>query len=175
MAEKSKECNHERFELQKILHKYITEELLKYQVSLTDDFYKEIFRLWGLQFTPKNIRSKPSFVGKLTVRYIYEQLPESFINKRTEKGTGKKNEWGNCRYEWRITSSKETWRESLAKQIHEVTALMSISESKEQFDDIFQKKYGTEPIQLQPEFSEELELLSEFNMNLKRALNYRED
>ena len=64
----------ERFELQKILNAYISDEILKWQLTFTDEFYKEIFRLWGLPFVPKYIQNKPSFIGKLTTKYIYEQL-----------------------------------------------------------------------------------------------------
>ncbi len=37
----------ERFELQKILNAYISEEILKWQLTFTDEFYKEIYRPKG--------------------------------------------------------------------------------------------------------------------------------
>ena len=58
----------ERFELQKILNAYVSDEILKWQLTFTDDFYKEIFRLWNLPFIPKYIKNKPSFIGKLNVK-----------------------------------------------------------------------------------------------------------
>src|SRR5690554_1364502 len=45
----------ERLELQKILDTYISEEILKWQLTFTDDFYKEVYRLWKIPFTPKYI------------------------------------------------------------------------------------------------------------------------
>lgn len=51
----------------------------------------------------------------------------------------------------------EIGREHLKKQIIEVTTLMSISQSKEQFDALFQQKYNASPVQLQLEFNEELD------------------
>jgi hypothetical protein len=83
----------ERFELQKILNAYISEEILKWQLTFTDDFYKEVYRLWGLPFIPKYIKNKPSFIGKLTSKYIYELLPKGVVDKIKEK-TGK-TEKGN--------------------------------------------------------------------------------
>lgn len=84
----------ERFELQKILTAYVSEEILKWQLTFRDDFYKEIFRLWDLPFIPKYIKNKPSFIGKLTIKYIYDQMPRGVIEKvkenigKTEMGTG---------------------------------------------------------------------------------------
>jgi hypothetical protein len=141
----------ERFELQKILNAYVSEEILKWQLTFTDDFYKEIYRLWNLPFIPKYIKNKPSFIGKLTTKYIYEQLPKGIIDKIREK-TGKTKK-GNWKYKWHQALTPEIGREHLKKQIIEVTALMSISQSKEQFQEFFKKKYH-KTIQLQMEFNE---------------------
>ena len=145
----------ERFELQKILDAYISEEILKWQLTFTDEFYKEVYRLWNLPFIPKYIRKKPSFIGKLTNKYIYELLPRGVVNKIKEK-TGK-TEKGNWKYKWHQSLTPETGREHLRKQIIEVTTLMSVSQSKEQFDSLFRQKYNKAPIQLALEFNEQAE------------------
>ncbi|OCG71897.1 hypothetical protein A9G43_03860 [Gilliamella sp. Occ3-1] len=141
----------ERFELQKILNAYVSDEILKWQLTFTDDFYKEIFRLWNLPFIPKYIKNKPSFIGKLTVKYIYDQMPKGVIEK--VKDNIGKTEKGNWKYRWHQSLTSDIGREHLRKQIIEVTTLMSISESKEQFNYFFKKKYNEEP-QLQLEFNE---------------------
>lgn len=143
----------ERFELQKILNAYISDEILKWQLTFTDDFYKEIYRLWGIPFIPKYIKNKPSFIGKLTSKYIYELLPKGVVDKIKEK-TGKTVN-GNWKYKWHQSLTPEIGREHLKKQIIEVTTLMSISQSKEKFDALFQQKYHKSPIQLKLEFNEE--------------------
>lgn len=142
----------ERFELQKILNAYVSEEILKWQITFTDDFYKEVYRLWSLPFIPKYIRNKPSFIGKLTNKYIYELLPKGVVDKIKEN-TGKTDK-GNWRYKWHQSLTPEIGREHLRKQIIEVTTLMSISQSKEQFDALFQQKYNKQPVQLLLEFNE---------------------
>lgn len=147
----------ERFELQKILNAYISDEILKWQLTFTDDFYKEIYRLWGLPFIPKYITNKPSFIGKLTTKYIYEQLPKGIIEKIKEK-TGK-TESGNWKYKWHQSLTPEIGREHLKKQIIEITTLMSISQSKEQFNGLFEKKYNKKPIQLELEFNENYNII----------------
>lgn len=160
----------ERFELQRILNAYVSEEVLKWQLTFTDEFYKQIFRLWGIPFIPKYIRNKPSFIGKLTTKYIYEQLPKGVLDKIREKA--ERTASGNYRYRWHQSLTPEIGKEHLKKQIHEVTALMSVADSKEQFDGLFQKKYNTKPIQLQLEFNEDIEPKSNLNKKLIQAVNY---
>ena len=145
----------ERFELQKILNAYISDEILKWQLTFTDDFYKEVYRLWKLPFIPKYIKNKPSFIGKLTTKYIYEQLPSGVMEKIKEN-TGKTDK-GNWKYKWHQSLTPEIGREHLKKQIIEVTTLMSVSPSKEYFDDLFKQKYN-KTIQLQLEFEENTDL-----------------
>jgi hypothetical protein len=163
----------ERFELSKILNAYISEEILKWQLTFTDEFYKEVYRLWKLPFIPKYIKNKPSFIGKLTTKYIYEQLPKGVIEK-IKDNTGK-TEKGNWRYKWHQSLTPEIGREHLKKQIIEVTTLMSVAQSKEQFNSLFRQKYNKEPIQLELEFREEPEKpkqLSSFNQKLVKAINF---
>lgn len=108
-----------------------------------------------MPFVPKYIRNKPSFIGKLTSKYIYELLPQGVVDKIKEK-TGKTSK-GNWKYKWHQSLTPEIGREHLKKQIIEVTTLMSISKTKEQFDELFQLKYKTVPVQLQSEFEEEIQ------------------
>lgn len=168
----------ERFELHKILAAYISDEILKWQLTFTDDFYKEVYRLWGLPFIPKYIKNKPSFIGKLTTKYIYEQLPKGVVDKIKEK-TGK-TEKGNWKYKWHQSLTPEIGREHLKKQIIEVTTLMSISQTKEEFDDLFQRKYHSKPIQLQIEFEEDSKpsvrkTTDDFDKGMDKILGYTTD
>lgn len=141
----------ERFELRKILNAYVSDEILKWQLTFTDEFYKEIFRLWNLPFIPKYIKNKPSFIGKLTTKYIYDKLPIGVVEK-VKENVGKTAN-GNWKYKWHQSLTADIGREHLKKQITEVTTLMSISESKEQFDYLFNIKYKNDP-QLQLELND---------------------
>lgn len=132
----------ERNELQKILAAYVSEEILKWQLTFTDEFYRHVYRLWGLPYIPKYIRIKPSFVGHITSKYIYEQLPDGVVEKIKQK-TGKTQK-GNWKYKWHQSLTPEIGRKHLIKQIHEVTTLMSISKTKEEFNRFFKLKYGKE-------------------------------
>lgn len=142
----------ERFELQKILNAYVSEEILKWQLTFTDDFYKQIYRLWNLPFIPKYIKNKPSFIGKLTTKYIYEQLPNGVL-ENLRKNTPKTQK-GNWKYKFHQSLTPEVGKEHLKKQITEVTTLMEVSNTKKEFESLFERKYGDKS-QLELEFDEQ--------------------
>lgn len=144
----------ERNELQKILTAYVSEEILKWQLTFTDEFYKEVYRLWKLPFIPKYIKNKPSFIGKLTNKYIYEQLPDGVLEKIRDNTP--KSEKGNWKYKFHQSLTPEIGREHLKKQIIEVTTLMSVAKDKAIFEDLFQQKYNK---------SSQLEIDFEDNIN----------
>lgn len=167
----------ERFELQKILSTYIAEEILKWQLTFTDDFYKQVYRLWNLPFIPKYIKNKPSFIGNITRTYVYDQLPKGVVDVIKAK-TGKTDK-GNWKYKWHQSLTPEVGREHLKRQITEVTTLMSIADTKDQFIALFRKKYGKgDDGQMLLDFPIDDDpispsTLSIFNTNLRRATNYR--
>lgn len=169
----------ERFELQKILNAYISDEIVKWQLTFTDDFYKQVYRLWGLPFIPKYIKNKPSFIGNLTTKYIYEQLPDGVLDKIREKT--EKTAKGNWKYKWHQNLTPEIGREHLKKQIIEVTLLMEISKDKKTFEKLFKDKYQKSPqismfdddLNVNPEILSVIpKKLSEFNQKLKQASKY---
>ena len=164
----------EHFELQKILSAYISEEILKWQLTFTDDFYREVYRLWGLPFIPKYIKNKPSFIGKLTTKYIYDLLPDGVVDKIKEK-TGKTDK-GNWKYKWHQSLTPEIGREHLKKQIIEVTTLMSISKSKSEFNELFERKYNAKPIQLELEFNEvKSKSNDDFDKGIDKIIGFEEN
>jgi hypothetical protein len=141
----------ERFELAKILEAYISDEILKWQLTFTDDFYRQIFRLWNVPFIASNIKRKPQFIGNLTNKYIYEQLPDGVLE--VLRSETPKTEAGNYKHRFHQSLTADIGREHLKKQITEVTTLMEISNSKEEFQAHFKKKYKTDPqLELEMDF-----------------------
>ncbi|WP_312184993.1 P63C domain-containing protein [Lactococcus raffinolactis] len=130
----------ERFELQKVLNAYISDEVLKWQLTFTDEFYRHIFRLWKIPYTANSIKNRPGVIGKLTVKYIYSQLPEEVIKRIKSNSTPLPN--GGYKHKWHQSLTTDVGREHLKKQINEVVALMSISDTKEQFIKLFNKRYS---------------------------------
>ncbi len=164
----------ERYELQQILKAYISEDILDWQLTFSNSFYKEVFRLWGIPYTPQTLKRKPMFVGKITNQFVYDMMPQTVIEKIKEKTP--KTSGGNYKYRFHQSLTPEIGREHLKRQIIEVTTLMSISESKSDFKRLFGKKYGQTEIDFSmpneiPQPQEDVEL-SSFDSKLKKALNY---
>jgi P63C domain len=69
----------DRMALQKILEKYITDEWAKWTKTFPDDFYRQLFRLKGLQYPPQNMK-KPSYVGHWTNDIVYARLAPGVLD-----------------------------------------------------------------------------------------------
>lgn len=167
----------EQKELQTILKALISDEILEYQQQFQLSFYREIFRLWDIPFTPQNIKRKPQFIGHLTNRYIYSNLPKGIVVLEKLKSKTPKTDSGNYKYRLHQSLTEDKGREALKKVLYSVEALASISKDRRQFDKLINEKYGQKELPFsdletldRPE--KELPKLSEFNKKLKTALSY---
>lgn len=127
----------ERYELQQILKKYISEELLPWTKRFPDVFYKELFRLNGWDFTVKGIHNRPGIIGKWTNKIIYEQLPKGVLDELKRKTP--KNERGNRTAKFHQHLTLDMGEPELEKQITKVIALFQASDNMQQFWNMFQK------------------------------------
>lgn len=118
----------EQDELQKLLSKYVSEELMPWTKRFPDEFYKQMFRLKGWTYTGKN---RPQYVGKLTNQYIYDQLPDGVLQELKEK-TPK-----NKRLHQSLTESVGV--PHLDKQLQKTIGLMQASDTWEEFEILFDK------------------------------------
>lgn len=118
----------EQDELQKLLSKYVSEELMSWTKRFPDEFYKQMFRLKGWAYTGTN---RPKYVGKLTNQYIYDQLPEGVLQELKEK-TPK-----NKKLHQSLTESVGV--PHLDKQLQKTIGLMQASDTWEEFEKLFKK------------------------------------
>lgn len=118
----------EKDELQKLLSKYISDELLPWAKRFPDEFYKQMFRLKGWTYNGAN---RPQYVGKLTNQYIYDYLPEGVLQELKEK-TPK-----NKKLHQSLTESVGV--PHLDKQLQKTIALMQASDTWEEFEVLFGK------------------------------------
>ncbi len=166
----------EKKELQAILKEFISDEIFEYQRQFQLSFYKEIFRLWDIPFTPKNIKRKPQFVGHITNRYVYSNLPKgSFVLDKLKSLTPKTKK-GNRVYQFHRHLT-ESGKEALKKVLYSVETLASISDNKRQFDKLMQEKYGQKEIPFTDLETldipkKELSELSGFNKKLRKGLEW---
>jgi len=164
----------EKDELQKILQQYISEELLPWKKRFPDEFYREIFKLNGWDFTVKGIKKRPGVIGKWTKKYIYQALPKGVLNALIDS-TPKTKE-GKLSKRLHQSLTKEQGIEHLNKQIISVVTLMSVSDSWNHFKQLWNKKFGQQTIDFgdydvfrEPKVQPKL---SYFNQSLKKGLEH---
>ena len=121
----------ERNELQKILKAFISEELLKWEKRFPDDFYKEIFRLNGWDFTVSGIKKRPSIIGKWTNTLIYNELSVGVLQELKE------NTPKHAHYHQRLTL--DIGQPNLTAQIYKVIGIMQSSDNMQEMWERFKK------------------------------------
>lgn len=166
----------EKKELQKILKQYISEELLPWSKRFPDEFYREIFRLNGWDYTVNGIKKRPGVIGKWTKKYVYSQLPKGVLKELTRKTP--KSKKGNYTARFHQSLSEDVGNPHLEKQLISVITLMNISKDWNEFLTFFEKKYGQQTLDF--ESSRMIEPkpretkhgdLSSFNHTLKKLVN----
>lgn len=164
----------EKKELQTILKALVSDEILEYQQQFQLSFYREIFRLWDIPFTPKNIKRKPQFIGHLTNKYIYSNLPKGIFVLDKLKSKTPKTDKGNYKYRLHQSLTEDKGREALKKVLYSVEALASISKDKKDFDRLMNEKYGQKEIPFTDleTLDEPKTKLSNFNKKLVKGLGF---
>lgn len=127
----------EKDELQKILKKYISEELLPWQKRFPDIFYKELFRLNGWDYTVKGIKKRPGVVGTWTKKLVYEQLPNGVLAE-LEKNVPK-TESGNNAARLHQLLTDDIGNPHLTAQINQIVTLFQLSDNMQEMWHNFQK------------------------------------
>ncbi len=136
------QADRDRDEMQKVLEKYISAELLPWAKRFPDEFYKQMFRLKGWEYKGK---AKTPYAGKLTNKYIYEYLPKGVLEE-LQKETPK-SDTGNRKNRFHQHLSEETGLPNLDKQLQQTIALMKASDSWEEFDHLFKKAMDVQHIE----------------------------
>ena len=136
------QADRDRDEMQKVLEKYISAELLPWAKRFPDEFYKQMFRLKGWAYKGK---AKTPYAGKLTNKYIYEYLPKGVLEE-LQKETPK-SDTGNRKNRFHQHLSEETGLPNLDKQLQQTIALMKASDSWEEFDHLFKKAMDVQHIE----------------------------
>jgi len=174
----------ERDELQKILKAYIAEELLPWQKTFPDIFYKELFRLNGWDFTVSGIKKRPGVVGTWTNRLIYEQLPKGVLDEL--KTITPKSDTGHYTARFFQSLTPQTGNPHLTGQLNQIITLFQLSDNMKHMWNQFEKLKARQQGQLELPFNfdedgrtiepiYEEQDLSDFNKKLKKAINYKRD
>lgn len=70
----------DRVALQAILDKYITDRWAKWTKTFPNDYYRELFRLKGLNFPPNSIK-RPQVIGHWTNDIVYKRLAPGVLKE----------------------------------------------------------------------------------------------
>lgn len=125
-----------RDELARILEMYVQPNFRPWIKTFPDDFFREIYRLQGWEYKPGTSKRTP-YVGKLVNKYVYEQLPPGVVeelrrlNPRMDKGFRAR------KHHQFLTDG--TGNKHLDRQIVSTLTLMQAAESKQQFEDLFER------------------------------------
>jgi hypothetical protein len=167
----------EHDELQKILNAYIAKELLPWQKTFPDVFYREIFRLNGWDFTVSNIKKRPGVIGIWTNKIIYEQLPKGVLQELKKKTP--KTTTGHYKARFFQSLTEDVGNPHLQNQLNSVITIFRISDSWkhfiQQFNKLVKRKAGQlelrfEDFELAPETTK-IENPTNFDKNLIGLLN----
>lgn len=66
-------------ELAEILQKFISDEMMRWVKTFSDEFYKQIYRLRG--WDVRNFSERPGIVGKWTVDLVYQRLAPGILDE----------------------------------------------------------------------------------------------
>ncbi len=123
-------------ELQKILDKYISEELRAWTQKFPNEFFKQVYRLHGWEY-PKVRKNHPQYVGQLINKYVYERLPPGVLEEL--KSRNPPNENGNRKYRYHQFLTESIGDKNLNNQIVQVVTLMKVSENMDEFNELMDR------------------------------------
>lgn len=135
------QADRDRDELQKILSRYISAELMPWTKRFPDEFYKQMFRLKGWEYKG---RAKPAIVGKITNQYVYNYLPQGVLDELRNRNPKISNGTRKHRHHQYLA---DTGAKQLDNLLQQEMALMKASDTWAEFDKLFKKAMG-EPKQL---------------------------
>jgi P63C domain-containing protein len=149
----------DRDALHKILEAYIAKELLPWTKRFPDEFYQQMFRLQGWQYSPLSTK-RPRLLAQLTIQTVYDKLPPGVLEVLRKKNPIIKD--GRRRYKLFRFMTEDIGQPHLEKHLASVTTLMRISPNWKTFKKLLDKAFPTphklgEPVQQDMGFNEELD------------------
>lgn len=151
-------------EIKRMLHQVASDEFVEVLPAMTENFYKKLFELYGLEYTPDIIKQKRLFICKATEFFIFKNLPKEValattINNKFEEG-------------YIYSPATKTFKKPLEQYIKQVEELILNCDTSEEFEKKFSEKYcvNLEDLAAYLKINREDEM-SPFNTSLKKFLN----
>ena len=135
-------------ELQRFLALYLSEERLKWAKMFPDEYYKQLFRLQGWQYSPLSVK-RPKLLGVLTNRLVYEKLPAPVLDELRRLNPVKNKKTWRREATFFQHLSADIGQEDLRAHLLQLIAVMRASANWANFKRNFARAFpGPEGIQL---------------------------
>lgn len=122
--------------LEEILERFISDELGKWAKTFPDDFYRELFRLRGWQYSPFSVK-RPMVVGHLTNDIVYQRLAPGVLDEL--KKLTPKDDKGRRKHKFFMRLTEDVGHPRLREHLAAVIALMKASPNWNQFYRLIQR------------------------------------
>jgi P63C domain len=119
-----------RRSLEQILDKFLRKELGKWAKRFPDEFYEQMFRLRGWDYTKFSI-ARPPIVGKYTLDLVYARLAPGVLQELLEREP--KDDKGRRKHHLHRWFTEDIGHPELAKHIFAVNTLMRANTSWDRF------------------------------------------
>ena len=129
--------------LQALLDKYLQKELAAWAKRFPDEFYKEMFRLRGWNWS---FLKRPSYVGKLTNDLVYERIAPGLLEELQKRNP--KDETGKTKGRHHQLFTEEVGHPALAQHLYAVVGLMRACANWDEFYRLLQRSFGKKNDQL---------------------------
>lgn len=139
----------DRDALHRILEAYIAKEFLPWTKRFPDEFYQEMFRLHGWQYTPLNPAKGPRLAGKITNEIVYEKLPPGVLDELKRRNPIVRDGQRQHRHHTLLTT--EIGNPHLEKHLAAVIALMRASPTWSHFKRLFARAFPSPSLPQQSE------------------------
>jgi hypothetical protein len=133
------QADRDRDELQKLLSRYISKELLPWAKRFPDEFYQELFRLRGWDY-PTASGQRPGIVGHYTNQFVYDYLPPGVkeeLQKNNPSVSPGRRKWKHHQF-----LTVELGNVHLEKHLIKVITLMQASDTWNEFIKKFNRVFG---------------------------------
>ncbi len=124
--------------LEKILERYISGELGKWAKTFPDEFYKEMFRLRGWQYSPFTVK-RPQYIGHLTNDIVYARLAPGVLEELRKLEP--KDDKGRRKHKLFQWLTDDIGNARLKEHLIATIALMRGSSNWKEFSRILQRSY----------------------------------
>ncbi len=114
--------------LSTILEQFVAKELQPYVKTFPPDFYEELFRLRGLEYTLDRPRLKPMYFGHLTNDIVYDRLAPCLVEelKKLSSKEDRKTHLHRC-------LTNEIGHPKLRERLASVVSIMKLSDNYQDF------------------------------------------